>query len=106
LSSARNCSNIFATTLTWRRSGRNPLRLATTRTGAHLLRHSIRALEARLDPKQLGRINRSAIVNLDHVRLLERRAIATWTVRLTHGTELPVSRRRRATVVRLLGDRG
>jgi two-component system LytT family response regulator len=73
---------------------------------AHLLRHSIRALEGRLDPRRFARINRSAIVNLDHVRLLERRPVGHWTVRLGPRTELQVSRRRRAAVARLLGDRG
>jgi len=73
---------------------------------AHLLRHSIRALEARLEPRRFARINRSAIVNLDHVRMLERRPIGNWTVRMMQGIELQVSRRRRAAVVRLLGDRG
>jgi len=73
---------------------------------AHLVRHSIRALEARLDARRFARVNRSAIVNLDHVRALERRAIGTWTLRLAQGTELQVSRRRRAAVARLLGDRG
>jgi two-component system LytT family response regulator len=72
----------------------------------HLVRHSIRALEARLDPRRFVRINRSAIVNLDHVRLLERRPVANWTVSLSHGTELQVSRRRRAAVARWLGSRG
>ncbi|HEX3758193.1 MAG TPA: LytTR family DNA-binding domain-containing protein [Kofleriaceae bacterium] len=71
----------------------------------HLVRQSIRALEGRLDPRRFARINRSAIVNLDHVRQLERR-IGHWTVRLRHGTELPVSRRRRTQVARWLGDRG
>lgn len=73
---------------------------------SHLVRHSIRALESRLDARRFARINRSAIVNLDHVRQLERRSIGTWTVRLAHGIELQVSRRRRAAVGRLLGERG
>jgi two-component system LytT family response regulator len=73
---------------------------------AHLVRHSIRALEARLDARRFARINRSAIVNLDHVRALDRRPIGTWTLRLHEGTELQVSRRRRAAVAKLLGDRG
>jgi two-component system, LytTR family, response regulator len=71
----------------------------------HLVRQSIRALEGRLDPRRFARVNRSAIVNLDHVHQLERR-IGHWTVRLRHGTELPVSRRRRAQVARWLGERG
>lgn len=73
---------------------------------AHLLRRSIRALDARLDERRFVRVNRAAIVNLDHVQLLERRSIGHWTVRLTSGIELQVSRRRRSAVVRRLGDRG
>ncbi|HMG54692.1 MAG TPA: LytTR family DNA-binding domain-containing protein, partial [Kofleriaceae bacterium] len=71
---------------------------------AHLVRHSIRALEARLDPRRFVRINRSAIVNLDHVRVLERRPVASWTVVLHGGTVLEVSRRRRAAVARWVGE--
>jgi len=73
---------------------------------AHLVRQSIRALEGRLDPRRFVRINRSAIVNLDHVRALDRRALGPWTVQLADGSALQVSRRRHASVVRLLGERG
>ncbi|HSR96440.1 MAG TPA: LytTR family DNA-binding domain-containing protein [Kofleriaceae bacterium] len=75
-------------------------------SASHLVRQSIRALEARLDPRHFVRINRSIIVNLDHVRQLDRRPLGNWTVSLAHGTVLQVSRRRRAVVARCLGDRG
>jgi two-component system LytT family response regulator len=72
----------------------------------HVVRQSIRALEARLDPRRFARINRSAIVNLDHVRLLDRRAIGNWALILGDRTVLEISRRRRAAVARWLGERG
>jgi two-component system LytT family response regulator len=34
----------------------------------HLLRESIKSLEAKLDPSKFARLHRSAIVNIDHVR--------------------------------------
>ena len=75
-------------------------------SASHLVRQSIRALEARLDPRHFIRINRSVIINLDHVRHLDRRPLGNWTVSLAQGTVLQVSRRRRAVVARCLGDRG
>jgi len=38
----------------------------------HLLRETIKALEAKLDPNKFVRLHRSAIVNLDHVREIHR----------------------------------
>jgi len=38
----------------------------------HLLRESIRALEAKLNPSKFVRLHRSAIVNIDHVREIHR----------------------------------
>jgi len=73
---------------------------------SHLLRQSIRALDARLDPRRFARVNRQAIVNLARVRLLDRRPVGSWTVTLADGTELVVSRRRRDALVRILGERG
>jgi len=72
--------------------------------GAHyLVRQSLSALEAQLDPARFVRIHRAAIVRLDHVRewkagASEREAV----VLLRDGTELPVSRRRLARVKSLL----
>jgi two-component system, LytTR family, response regulator len=38
----------------------------------HLLRESIKTLEAKLDPGKFVRLHRSAIVNIDHVREIHR----------------------------------
>ncbi len=70
---------------------------------AHLVRRSIRSLETQLDPRRFARVNRSSIVNLDGVRQLERRSDGRVTVTLRGGTVLPVSRRRRDRLIRLLG---
>jgi len=69
---------------------------------AHLHRQAIRSLEAELDPRAFARIDRSAIVNLARVRQLHRRRDGRWVVRLTDGTELPVSRRRREQLLQRL----
>jgi DNA-binding LytR/AlgR family response regulator len=52
------------------------------------------------------RINRSVIINLAHVRQLDRRSLGNGTVSLAQGSVLQVSRRRCAVVARCLGDRG
>jgi two-component system, LytTR family, response regulator len=58
----------------------------------HLLRESMGALEARLDPRKFVRIHRSAIVRLDRVAALQARTNRDGIVRLKSGVELRVSR--------------
>ena len=69
----------------------------------HLIRETLGALEARLDPRVFARIHRSVIVNLR--RVTARRRLATGGVRviLRDGTQLPVSRARRAGLDDILG---
>lgn len=69
----------------------------------HLIRESLKRLEARLDPSRFVRIHRSAIVNLDRVRGLEPYFRGSLVVLLTDGTRLPLSRSRRAAFERALG---
>jgi two-component system, LytTR family, response regulator len=71
---------------------------------AHLVRQSIRSLEARLDARRFTRISRSSIVNLDRVRQVDRRSDGSLTVTLEGGSVLPVSRRRRDQLARLLAN--
>jgi two-component system LytT family response regulator len=68
---------------------------------SYLLRESMADLEARLDPQQFGRIHRSAIVNFDRVREIHPDAKGHDVVRLADGTELRMSRGRRASLERL-----
>lgn len=58
----------------------------------HLLRESIRALEAKLDPKKFIRLHRSAIVNLDHVREIHRDGQAEGWVLLSTGARVRLNR--------------
>lgn len=64
----------------------------------HLLRESLNALEAKLDPELFLRIHRSTIVNADRVRELRADAYGEYLVVLDDGTELKMSRARRERI--------
>lgn len=64
----------------------------------HLIRESLTALEGRLDPSQFVRIHRSAVVNLAYVREIKSPMLGMTGLILRDGTQLPLSRRRRAQV--------
>lgn len=59
-----------------------------------LLRESMQALEARLDPDRFLRIHRSTIVQLDRIDALLREAGNDFTLKLKSGVQLMVSRAR------------
>ncbi len=69
----------------------------------HLLRETMAALEARLDPEKFLRIHRSAIVNFDRVRELSPTPQGDHRVRLRDGTHLTLSRSYRDRLEQLLG---
>ena len=71
------------------------------REGRHLIRESLASLEQRLDRKRFVRTHRAAIVNMDRVSKVCREAGETVLI-LRNGKRIPVSRRRRARVIRLL----
>jgi len=64
----------------------------------HLIRESLASLEARLGPAQFVRIHRSALVNLAHVQEIKSPMLGLTSLILRDGTQLPLSRRRRARV--------
>jgi two-component system LytT family response regulator len=70
----------------------------------HLTRESLTSLEGRLDARVFARVHRGAIVCLDRVRE-SRRADGGDEVVLRDGTRVPVSRRRRRSLDRLLRPR-
>lgn len=70
-------------------------------TKTYLLRESLTSLEMRLDPLRFARVHRSAIVQLDRVRELRATAKGDAAI-LRDGLHVPVSRRRRAVLDRLL----
>ncbi|HET9985861.1 MAG TPA: LytTR family DNA-binding domain-containing protein, partial [Longimicrobiales bacterium] len=74
---------------------RNDVRLHTA-SGEYLLSGSISALEARLDPAEFLRINRSEIVRLDAIREMHPWSHGDYRVVLHDGTTLSWSRRYRA----------
>jgi len=68
----------------------------------HVVRLSLSALEAQLDPVRFVRIHRGALVNVARIRELHHGA-GELVVVLASGERLPVSRRRRDALERLLG---
>jgi two-component system LytT family response regulator len=70
---------------------------------SYLVRETISALEAQLDPEQFVRIHRATIVNLDRVRELEPLFNGQHAVLLDDGTRVTMSRRYRAHLERVLG---
>ena len=63
-----------------------------TGSTTHLIRESIGALEARLDPARFVRIHRSSIVNVDHIRELQPAFHGEFVVTLHSGRRCRCSR--------------
>lgn len=72
-----------------------------TRQECHFIRESLASLERRLDRDRFIRAHRSAIVNLDCVRELRNEKGETLLI-LRNGEHVPVSRRRRTRVLKVL----
>jgi two-component system, LytTR family, response regulator len=70
---------------------------------AHLVRGTMKAFEARLDPANFVRVHRSAIVNLDRIQRLEPHGHGEYLVTLRDGTKLRTSRAHSARLQALLG---
>ena len=66
----------------------------------YLLRETLTALEAQLDPAQFARIHRSCMVRLDAIRQLSPRSHGDYWVELSNGHRLVLSRRYRELVFR------
>jgi two-component system LytT family response regulator len=71
----------------------------------HVIRQSLTTLEAELDPARFVRIHRNAMINVARIRELHH-AASELIVVLETGVRLPVSRRRREALERLLGSPG
>jgi two-component system LytT family response regulator len=71
---------------------------------AHVFRESLRALEARLDPRRFFRVSRSAIVSLDRITEIQPFARGSHVVILDSGTRVLLSRSRREALASLLGQ--
>jgi two-component system LytT family response regulator len=65
---------------------------------SHLLRHTMAAMEARLDATRFARVHRSAIVNLSRVSEIRRRGDRDYQLVLTDGTKLKLGRTYRSRI--------
>jgi two-component system LytT family response regulator len=83
---------VRADEIDWVEASDNYVRLHTGAT-SHLLRESLRALEAKLDPRIFLRVHRSAIVNVDAIRELQPWFHGDHVVILRSGARLMCSRR-------------
>ena len=73
-----------------------------TATQKHLMRISMKALEAKLDPNQFLRIHRSTLVNVAYIRELQPYFRGDYLVILKDETQLKLSRRHRHHLETLL----
>ena len=70
---------------------------------SHLLRETMSALEAQLDPQLFLRIHRSTIINRDRIQELQPQSHGEYTVVLRDGTQLRLSRSYRDKLSTLFG---
>jgi two-component system LytT family response regulator len=69
---------------------------------SHLLRQSLKNLQAVLDPRRFLRVHRNAIVNLDHVDEFHLPPTGNMFVKLNNGMSLPLRRANRTMLRKLL----
>jgi two-component system LytT family response regulator len=69
---------------------------------SYLLRDTLNALEARLDPEQFVRLHRSVIVNVDRIRQLEPWSRGEQVAVLADGTQLTVGRMYRSRLTAMI----
>ncbi|HSE39570.1 MAG TPA: LytTR family DNA-binding domain-containing protein, partial [Acidobacteriota bacterium] len=69
----------------------------------HLMRESLVALEAKLDPKKFIRIHRSSIVNIDRIKELHPWFHGDYRILLNNGKELVLSRTYRKKFQEVIG---
>lgn len=58
----------------------------------HMIRETLKSVEAKLDPRKFVRVHRSAIINLDRLKKLQPYFHGEYVVTLTDGTTLTSSR--------------
>ena len=86
----------------WIEAEGNYVRLHTSKE-SYLLRDTISALEAQLDPKKFLRVHRSAIVNIDRVQEMQPWFHGEYRIILKGGAQLTLSRSYREKLHELLG---
>lgn len=86
----------------WVEAAGNYIQIYTPRK-THLVRHTVKAMEAKLDPDRFLRIRPSAIVNVAKVESVAHRAGGDYFVVLRDGTRIPSSRSFRDRLERTFG---
>jgi len=87
----------------WMQSSGNHIRLHMENT-SHLIRQSMKSLQALLDPNRFLRVHRNAIVNLDHVEEFHLPPNGNMFVKLNDGLCLPLRKANRTLLRKLLKD--
>ena len=85
----------------WMQASGNYIRLHVRNT-SHLIRQSMKNLQALLDPNHFLRVHRNAIVNLDHVEEFHLPPNGNMFVKLDDGLCLPLRKANRALLRKLL----
>ncbi len=99
VSSGRRSVSIPVASVVWIAADDYYARLHLT-DASYLLRRPLAVLERELDPAQFIRVHRGAVVNLSHVRELQRGPDGKPVIVVLDGTRIAVSGRRRAAVLR------
>lgn len=89
--------------IVWVEAAGNYVQIHTDRK-THLVRHTVKALLAKLDPRRFVRVRPSAIVHVAAVRTVDARPGGDYTVALAGGTEIRSSRGFRERVEDLLAQ--
>jgi two-component system LytT family response regulator len=69
----------------------------------HLLRESLTWIRLNFDPEKFLQIHRRIVINLAHLKELRATSSGDFTVHMTDGSQLPLSRRRRRHLEQMLG---
>ena len=89
----------------WIEASGNYLKLHVGRD-SHMIRETMNAIEAKLDPSQFMRIHRSTIVNIDRIKELHPMFSGDYSVILRDGSELALSRNYRERFLELFEGSG
>jgi two-component system LytT family response regulator len=79
------------TEIRWIAAEENYVRICTG-TDSHLLRETMTAMESKLDSQMFMRVHRSAIVNLKYVKEVRRETSGDFSVLLSNGQKVAMSR--------------
>ena len=66
--------------------------IITAGGGRYYAEHSLKALEARLDPR-FRRVHRKTIINTDHIRKISPLSSKRWLLKMSNGMEVVVAKR-------------